>query len=254
MYLAYLDESGRPTKDTSQEKYFVLATLIINEQKWQYIDNKVNEIKTKHFPDLPPQKIELHAKDMLNRNGIFNGLNWDKIYGIFEDIFEFLADNETEVCTIAVVINKAKMYHGKDIEKWAYRLTVERINKFLEKNNGESISRGEPPQFGIMIIDSCGFKPDERLREKVSEMLDNGTHYSDLKYLIENPLFTNSKWRNLSQLVDCVAYAVRKKFRNSSSPSFHDENWFKYYDKIFCKFDKNEDGKVEGCGIKVFPL
>lgn len=253
MYLAYLDESGRPTKNTTQEKYFVLATLIINEQKWQYIDNKVNQIKTKHFPKLPPEDIELHAKDMLNRHGIFNGLNWDQIYAIFDDIFDFLSDEQTDVCTIAIVINKERMYQGKDIEKWAYRFTVERINKFLEKNNEISISNGIPPQFGIMIIDSCGFKPDEKLREKIAEMLRNGTYYSDLKYLIEDPLFTNSQWRNLSQMVDCVAYAVRKKFRNSTEPSFHDKKWFKYYEQIFCKFDKNEDGKVMGCGVKVFP-
>ncbi len=36
--------------------------------------------------------------------------------------------------------------------------------------------------------------------------LVEGTIYSKLDYLIEYPLFTDSKWRNLSQIVDCVAF------------------------------------------------
>jgi len=253
MYLAYIDGSGRPVKD-NQTNFFVLACLIAHEEQWQYIDNKVKAIKLKHFPRLSPEDIELHAKDMLNRDeNVFKRLNWGEIYAIFDDVFDFLSDDETDICLIAIVIDKRKMYKGKDIEQWAYRLLVERINKFLEKNNEKLISAEYTPQYGIMIIDSCSYKADQKLRKTITEMLKEGTYYSDLKYLIEDPLFTDSKWRNLSQLVDCVAYAVRKKFRNSPNPSFHDAHWFSYYEKIFCKFDDDENGTVLGCGVKVFP-
>lgn len=253
MYIAYIDASGRPGKNEEPKDSYVLAAIITHESQWTYIDNKVKAIKMKHFPRLAPEEVEFHAKDMLNREGIFKGLNWDEIYSIFDEIFDFLADNNTEICIISVVIWKQKMYDGKDIEKWAYRLLVERINKFLEKNNKTAILAGMAPQYGIMIIDSCGFKPDSRLRKKITEMLKEGTYYSSLTYLIEDPLFTDSKWRNLSQLVDCVAYAIRKHFRNPQNPSFHDKNWEKYYHKICNKLDKNEYGVIDGCGIKTFP-
>jgi len=253
MYIAYIDASGRPLKADTQEKNFVLACLIAHEQQWQYIDNKVKEIKLKHFPRLPPEEIELHAKDMLNRKDVFKRLNWDEIYAIFDDVFKFMADDETDVCIIAVAIDKQKMFWGKDIEKWAYRMLVERINKFLEKNNETRIVAGMGLEYGIMIIDSCGLKADSRLRKKIAGMLKKGTYYSDLKYLIEDPLFTDSKWRHLSQLVDCLAYAVRKHFRNPPRPSFHDRNWERYFQMIYDKFDTDENGKVEGCGLKVFP-
>lgn len=252
MYIAYIDASGRPFRD-KQEKSFVLACLIAHEQQWQYIDNKVKEIKLKHFAYLPSEEIELHAKDMLNRNDVFKMLNWDEIYAIFDDIFGFTSDDKTDICIIAVVIIKGKMYKGKDIEKWAYRMLVERINKFLEKNNEIRVQAGMGLEYGIMIIDSCGLKADSRLRKKIANMLRKGTYYSDLKYLIEDPLFTDSKWRHLSQLVDCIAYAVRKHFRNPPKPSFHDKNWEKYFQMIYNKFDTDEKGKTEGCGIKVFP-
>jgi len=253
MYLAYIDASGRPTKKDTQTRSFVLASLIAHELQWQYIDNKVRGIKLKHFPRLAPEEIELHAREMLNREGVFKRLNWDEIYAIFDDIFNFLSDDETEICIIAVVILKEKMYNGKDIERWAYRLLVERVNRFLEKNNEKIILSGGAPQYGIMIIDSCGYKRDARLRKKMTEMLKKGTYYSDLKYLIEDPLFTDSKWRNLSQLIDCIAYAVRKHFRNPPRPSFHDKNWERYFRKIYDKLDTDENGKVEGCGLKIFP-
>jgi len=253
MYIAYIDASGRPSKVDKQEKNFALASLIAHEQQWQYIDNKVREIKIKHFPRLNPEDIELHAKDILNRKGVFKRLDWDEIYAIFDDVFAFISDADTDICIIAVVILKERMFRGKDIEKWAYRLLVERINTFLDKNNETRILASMAPEFGIMIIDSCGFKRDARLRKKITGMLKSGTHYSDLKYLIEDPLFTDSKWRILSQLVDCVAYAIRKHFRNPPKPSFHDKNWEKYFKLINNKFDTDESGRIDGCGLKVFP-
>lgn len=250
MYLAYIDSSGRPTRDDPEN--FVLATLISNEQLWQYMDNGVQRIKLDHFPKLNPDNIELHAKDMLNRSGFFKGLTWDEIYSVFNDIFEFLARDETDICVIAVVVLKQKMHYGKDIEKWGYRLLVERINLFLKKNAETSILAQRSPEFGIMIIDSCGYKPDNKLRRKITEMLKRGTYYSDLGYLIEDPLFTDSKWRNLSQLVDCIAYAVRKHFRNPPKRSFHDDNWEKYYQLIKSKFDTDEIGKLMVVASKYF--
>ena len=254
MYLAYIDASGRPFDDgDTSETTYVLSCLIAHEQQWQYIDNKVKEIKVKHFPNLASEDIELHARDMLNMKGIFHTLSWTEIYSIFEDIFIFLSDDSTGICIISVVIMKQKMFNGKDIEKWAYRLLVERINKFMDKNNERNKIAGKSPEFGIMIIDSCGPKADLKLRIKITDMLKTGTYYSNLKYLIEDPLFTDSRWRNLSQLVDCIAYSVRKHFRNPVCPSFHDINWERYYQMVLKKYDCDENGKIEGSGLKVFP-
>lgn len=253
MYLAYIDGSGRPEKNCEPKESFVLASLVTHESQWTYIDNKVKEIKLKYFPRVGVEDFELHAKDMLNREGIFKGLTWNEIYSIFDDIFDFLVKDDTEICAIAAVIMKQRMYDGKDIEKWAYRLLVERLNKFLDKNNMTAIRAGMGPQYGIMIVDSCGVNWDGKVRKKIVEILKQGTYYCQLKYLIEDPLFTDSKWRNLSQLTDCAAYAIRKHFRTPANPSFHDVNWEKYYQMLLKKADKDEMGKIEGCGIKVFP-
>ena len=82
-------------------------------------------------------------------------------------------------------------------------------------------------------------------------MLRYGTMYSQLGYIIEDPLFTDSKWGNLLQLVDCVAYGIRKKHRINTA-SFHITYWDKFYTQIEKKFD-NPDGSYINYGLKIFP-
>jgi len=98
MYLAYIDGSGRPEKNCEPKGSYVLASLVIHESQWTYIDNKVKEIKLRYFPRVGVEDFELHAKDMLNRTGVFKGLTWDEIYAIFNDIFNFLIHEETKIC------------------------------------------------------------------------------------------------------------------------------------------------------------
>ena len=107
------------------------------------------------------------------------------------------------------------------------------------------------PEYGIMITDSEGVKKDQKLRGKLLGMSRKGTLYSRLDVLIEDLLFTDSKWRNLSQLVDCVAYCIRKQYRTNSR-SFHTFYWQSYYKRIETKFDNPRDSYF-GYGLKIFP-
>jgi hypothetical protein len=256
MFLAYLDSSGRPDYDDKEN--YVLTSIITQESQWQYIDNKVKEIKLKHFPNLPDTDVEIHAKDMLNRDGLFNGMKWEEIYAIFGDVFNFIADDGTQISILAVLIEKSRLRKKIDIELWAYRLLFERINRFLERQNVKLIQAQLAHQFGILITDSTGLKQDQTLRTKLYGMLKGGTLYSKLNYLIEDPLFTDSKWRNLSQLVDCVAYCIRKQFRKTNveyNPDMqwdHNKHWQTYYKRMEIKFD-NPHGSYYGYGLKIFP-
>ena len=85
MFLAYLDASGCPR--FAKKENYVLASLII-EKYWQYIDNAVKNIKLKHFPTLPDTEIEIHAKDIHSKTGIFAEISWNSIYAIYDDVFD----------------------------------------------------------------------------------------------------------------------------------------------------------------------
>jgi hypothetical protein len=127
--IAYIDSSGRPFGDNEN---FVLSCVITNEAEWQNIDNKVKQLKLKHFPGLPDENIEIHAKDMMNHDGLFYQLSWACIYDILDDIFDLIASSDNDLCIIGVLIDKQRLRKSIDIEEWAYRLLFERINQFIK--------------------------------------------------------------------------------------------------------------------------
>jgi hypothetical protein len=188
---------------------------------------------------------------MVNHDGIFQHMSWDCIYSIFDDVFDLVSSSDNELCIIGVLIDKDSLWQSIDNEEWAYRLLFERINRFIKRQNLSLMKAQHPPQYGIMIMDSEGLTKDQKLRKKLVTILRYGTLYSQLDYLIEDPLFTDSKWRNLSQLVDCIAYCIRRRYRRNSS-SFRNMHWESYFKKIEPKLDC-PFGSYHGYGLKIFP-
>lgn len=200
---------------------------------------------------MEPGKIEIHAKYMVNRDNNFKNLTYDQIFAIFDDVYDLIGDQNSNLKIISVLIQKDKIYNTKtryfDSEEWGHRLIIERIEKYLKKiNKGSSVD-----QYGIIIEDTVSPKYDERTRNKVHKIMADGTLYSKINYLIEDPLFTDSKWRNLSQLVDCVAYCVRREFMNNQAPA-KKQIWDKYFNVISKNFD-SYNNKYTGYGLKIFP-
>ncbi len=249
MYLIYMDSSGSPLM--KEKENYVLSAIIVNEAKWTYIDNMVTDIKIKHFPDIEPNKIEIHAKDMVNRENNFKSMPQTQVFDIFTDVYNLIGDPHSNLKIISVLIQKDKIYPTKtksfDIEGWGHRLIIERIEKYLEKIN----KGNETDQYGIIIEDTVSRKYDEKTRNKVHSIMADGTLYSKINYLIEDPLFTDSKWRNLSQLVDCVAYCVRREFMSSQTAA-KKQIWDNYFKTISTNFDSNGKQYI-GYGLKIFP-
>src|SRR5688572_11841799 len=126
MYISYLDGSARPTLADSEN--YVLASIVLNEQHLNYIDNQIKKIKIGHFPHIPDEQIEIHAKDMLNRHGVFESLSWDRVYSFLDDVFDFISNTTTPIIIHSTLIRKEKIYRKNlDIEIWAYRTLLERL-------------------------------------------------------------------------------------------------------------------------------
>lgn len=251
MYIAYIDESGKPNRTDPEN--FVLASVIINESNWQFIDQKINEIKQKHFPSYPLDQVEFHVKDMMNKTGIYNGRKIGEIFDILDDIFNLITNNPNCFCVIASYIDKPRVYEHVNMETWAFRLLIERIDLYLNKMNDMHIKNKNPLQYGMMIIDSVDESFDNKIRKKVSNMMKHGTLYLTLQYLIEEPIFIDSKWRNLSQLTDCVAYCIRRYYKHPVSKGYIQQKWVNYFTLINPVIDADANGNILGYGIKIFP-
>ena len=97
---------------------------------------------------------------------------------------------------------------------------------------------------------------DEGIKTKVREMIKEGTEFTDNEYIIEDVVFVDSRYRSMSQIVDCVAYVVRRYHRlcfrddsNASEMAFYKE----CYDSIAPHIRRSNNGKLKGAGLKIYP-
>lgn len=247
MFLIYIDESGNHTfKDPEN---FVYAALCIHENQWQIVDNKVQSIKLKHFPDIDPDNIELHAKDIVSGNKHYKG-NLLYRMEILSDVYNLIS--EIDCCLFASIIDKRKINGNNfDVNHWSMKLLFERLCKYLDKTNRMHIENGEPTECALLLVESVNNKFDQKVRKRLLPWIRNGTEFRRNNHIIEDPLFVTSSYRSLSQLVDCVAYCVRRYYRGSDVSI--DEYNRQFFALIHNKFDKDIFGKINNAGIKIFP-
>ena len=244
MYLTYIDESGKPER-THPEKEFVLAALSINESEWKRIDRAVTSLKLKYFPDTDPESVEFHTTDIIHHRGVFKPLSLEIRLKIVEDILRVVSEIDCDISF--VVVHKDKLTNPElDVGLFAMKLLFERLCRFHDHANSENSEEDE--EYGILLIDSVDEKYDNKLRIKVRGLCQKGSGRVKNRYLIEDPIFVESKYRHLSQLADCVAYCVRKRFRSTLGNPLDREMFERFY-KIF----EEKISGCKGCGIKTFP-
>ena len=252
MYLINVDESGMP--DFDDKENFVLVAYIIQEENFEFINNEFNKIKTDYFPHIDPDDLEIHATDLFNKKGPFKNLEAEKRWNFLKDIYTAISRFDGTI--ISIVIRKEKIFPNKqrsfDITEWGYRLLFERLCKFLDKKNVEKISGNKPPERGLLLLDAINIKINNSLRRKILHILKSGSFYQpENKWILEDVIFTNSAFRNCTQIADLIAYIIRRVYRGSDT--LIDIKSKEYFKLIELRFDKDSQGNYEGCGIKIFP-
>ncbi len=172
-----------------------------------------------------------------------------------------MVDNEVRI--ISVIFQKFKSYKKPDINEWAYRLLLERLNKYLEVVNFENYKKLNPLDYGLLMIDSVEPKFDMKIRRHILEFYERGSYYQDNQFLIEDPIFIKSHFRNLSQLADLSAFLARRyydmkkpvkaKHRISKSGHYLEPTVNALFEELVEKAYDQKNGKVLNYGIKIFP-
>jgi len=244
VYLTYIDESGKPER-THPENEFVLAALSINESEWKRMDRSVTGLKQKYFPDRDPESVEFHTSEIIHHRGVFKPLSLETRLMIIEDLLKVVSEIDCHISS--VVVYKDKITNPEsDIGMFSMRPLFECLCRFHDHANSENADDDE--EYGILLIDSVDKKYDNKLRVKVRGLCQKGSGRIKNRYLIEDPIFVESKYRHMSQLADCVAYCIRKKFRSGPGDPLDTETFEKFYGII----EKRISG-CKGCGIKLFP-
>lgn len=250
LYLTYIDESGKADRTDSESEY-VLASLTINESSWKDVDNRVRGLKQKYFPNAKYDEIEIHATDIFNHKRAFKNMSLDKRIQIFRDVMTIISEIDCSVS--AVVIRKNKLRSDTlEVDTYAMELLFERLCYFHSVANGSNKMEGKDEQYGILMIDSVNAKYDNKVRAKIRSLLDSGTKYVKNEYLIGDPIFVDSNYRHLSQLVDCVAYCIRRRFREAEVDEYDRQVFSEFFGTIEPKLLTN-GSTTKGYGLKIFP-
>ena len=104
MYLMYADESGNTGTDydNKQQPIFVLAGILIEEQKWHEINNYFNKEKVKIWNLFKTN--EIHTAEIFSprRKSIFRHDNWSINLDILEKIVSLISELDLSAMFIAI--------------------------------------------------------------------------------------------------------------------------------------------------------
>lgn len=258
MQLCCIDESGNPGgSDTS---HFVLAGLSVPDEFWKFHQNQLEVIKNKYdlqdaeihagwmlrryheqesIPGLNSMpfarrraaviqqrtlienQLKERKKKLKSRQREFRRSS-DYIHLTFNERKEAIAEIAKLISTWGVVrlfaecIDKDSFDPAKSIRtinEQAFEQIVSRFEHYLQS------SRSRTPHYGLIIHDT-NQSVARNHSELMKTFLSQGTLWTHVNYVIETPMFVDSKLTYMIQMADLCAYALRRYVENSETELF----------------------------------
>ncbi|MDO8471899.1 MAG: DUF3800 domain-containing protein, partial [bacterium] len=247
----YVDESGDTTPlSQGGTKFLVLTACIISETERRNVEDKLRTIKNEFYtnpdvefksnfiryanPDLPDYEspLKLHSRERYN------------------DLEAKLASYLLEIpaTLISVVISKVsywEQYPSQNPYEIAYVFLLERIQKFLERND----------TLGLIIIDPREGRVEKRF---IGDRLESIHHsmrfsqgaawYKTTSRIVERLLYSDSQNTVGIQLADLYCYPIFHIFEYDKEP----QDYWRYAKVTSPKLDRIGN-RLIGCGLKIFP-
>lgn len=246
MHLLFVDESGTPPKPHSREQsYFVIAGLVIPEDRWPGLRDKLIGAKR-----AAGYRGELKWRFFAPKNDDDDNpmRDWDKdAKNEFRDrIFKIIT--EAKSCRIiacasegATAYQLGNVNNQEDLYFRTYKPVTERFQYFLQdvtRTSGRDT-------YGIIVADHRGKGDDDSMRLRHERLIqETGRYTSDYSNFIEGLFFSPSHLSIGIQLVDMIAGAIWR------AQSHGDRTW---YDLLRPSFRTSNDGRIDGYGLVRFP-
>jgi len=263
MYFAYVDESGNKDINNKQNKLYVLSAIIIHEQYWDWIHKETKNLKHKIWEIVKikggkydaPDDFELHMKEITRKEGYYYTIVNDdnKLRQIWGELYSFISKLFIKIVSIVVHKEHFQNQNYVDVGKWAFKLLIERLNRFIIDNHPEK------EQHIMIVMDSVDTKFDEQIRHEIEAFIKYGTGQGWDEFpqqVIETPFIVDSKIHSGVQLVDLVAHLVRRyamKYFGLSPDAFFNDYCDDLMTLIENKFYRHASYTLKGYGIMIFP-
>ena len=247
MYFVYIDESGKPNYNDPDPLY-VLTGILVHEQDWRTLDAGITAIKARAIQDhglrvvVPTSAMEIHTTDLMSGKDHYRGTTLDCRRAVVGCIWEGLQPLDFKIISVAIL--RDRLRKRIDLNEWAIRLLVERVQIFMGRNC--------PTENAILIYDSESPRFNEVRRLFITSVLSNGTLFqSRLENIVETPFFVDSSHMQGIQVADFVGYHIRRFIRihyYGITRNYFDGNLeTQIRNNIRTKFDRGE------LGLKLFP-
>lgn len=216
MYFAFIDESGTPNLEDKESKFYVLAAVVMKDLGLNFLHSASetlkqdiwNIVRSESDSKNYPPKFEIHMDNINGRRKLFQNLkdDVDKWFKVVSKIYNFITRLYIKIICTVIVKEDFKKAGKENVEKWAFELLVEKINRYIEFDSTNEDDRG------LLVMDSVDIKTDVEKREQIIEFMETGTGHGWDEYperIINFPFIVDSEVYNGLQLVDAVVYLVR---------------------------------------------
>ena len=251
MYIAYVDESGDPGRNTAITKYFTLSGIIVADSNWKSFLDRVKTFRKGLKRDFGlTLKADLRASDLWKNSGDFRKLNlsYADRRRIFRRTAEFLRHSQ-EVTILNISINKSnpQLTTTSKISEIAWTLFFQRFENWLVANKNTEL--------GIVVND----EGHEKLTRMVSRRMRvynpipshyGGYYQSPLVKIIEDPFSRHSQYSYCVQLADISVYLAR--LRHDHTPKQAQYGIHKMYKRIKPRY-MLEASKKDNYGFVIYP-
>lgn len=246
MHLLFVDESGTPPKPNNPELgYFVIAGLVIPEDRWTGINNKLSGLKraTGYHGEV---KWRYFAPKNNDADNPMLGWAQEQKNQFRDQVFSIIT--ETKSCKIIACASESTTAYSlgnvnsqDDLYFRTYKPITERFQYLLQditRTSGRDT-------YGLIVADHRGKGDDDSMRHRHERLIrESGQFSSEYKNFIEGLFFAPSHLSVGIQLVDMVAGAIWR------AQSQNDRTWF---DRLRHSFRSSPTGKIDGYGIARFP-
>ena len=222
MYLMYVYESGDTglINENSPTRYFILSAIVIHELRWRPTLRDLFEFR-KSLRDRKGLKLreEIHSAEFINKPGELVRIKKNDRLDIIKKCMDWI-NSHPDINVFSVVVDKNNK--DTDIFELAWNALLNRFENTISYKNFAGPQN--PDERGIVLSDNT---EGEKLRTLIRKMrhynpIPNNPNHPEgfrnvkLQYVIEDPVFRDSKHSFIHQMNDVLAYCVRQKYEPNS--------------------------------------
>lgn len=242
MYILFVDESGTPpNKPTTNQRYFVLAGLVVPAAEWKKLHDRLHGLKVRHGlrGELKWRYFAPGNKDADNPMLAMSFEERDQIRVQALQIVPSIKSLRViaSVVSISAIFGVRGVKGAEDVYRLAYKTLSERFQYYLQDLSRTTGSE----HYGMIVSDHRSADRDRGLRAHHQQLVDTSRSvFSTYSNLIETLFFAPSHLSTGIQFADLVAGSVWRKFERD------DERCYKL---IESSIRSSPAGTVDGFGI-----